>query len=132
MWEIYVIEIMPQWYPLVAEGLPPGKRCYYVGQTSKSCSARYKEHRTGRSDGDPRFNRPGKVFTTMRNAQEGRTLRRNFDTTLRRTMTEGYELLKTEQDAIDQENWLNDKLRREGHAVYPVGDGTLPFESYRS
>jgi hypothetical protein len=49
MWNVYIIEIMPKWYSLVAEGLPSGKCCFYVGQTSKDISERYKEHRTGRS-----------------------------------------------------------------------------------
>lgn len=47
-------------------------------------------------------------------------------------MTDEHEPLETEQDAVDRENWLNDNLRREGHAVYPMGDGTFPFDGYRS
>jgi hypothetical protein len=47
-------------------------------------------------------------------------------------MTEKYEPLATEVEAIDLENQLNDKLRREGHAVYPERDGSIPFECYRN
>lgn len=133
-WRVYVIEITPKWYSLVAEGLPTGKRCYYVGQTSKTLTQRYREHRTGRPS-EPKekgFNPSGRVFRKMRRNQGGSTLRRNDDTILRRSMTQQYEPVATEDEAKALENSLNDELREQGHTVYPKNDGSVPFENYRA
>ena len=133
MCQVYVIEIMAQWYPLVAEGLPNGKRCFYVGQTSKDIGERFGEHRTGKPSGRGGFDRSGRVFRKMRNAQRDAPLLRNVDLKLRRTLTSRYEPLETQDVAIELENRLTDELRAQGHAVYPKnnGGGGTPFDSYR-
>lgn len=130
--QVYVIEIMERWYDLVAPGLPPGKRCYYVGQTSKDLTVRYKEHRSGRPWRPGAQPQSAGVFKRIRGNTGGKILRKNVDTILRRSMTEDFGFI-TERDSKTIEKALVLRLREDGHAVYPkkVAKDLIPFDSYR-
>jgi len=134
---VYVIEIMPQWYDLVAPGLPSGKKCFYVGETGKDLGERFREHRTGKSLAGKKQKRT-RVFTRMRKSKGEQDLKNKVDLKLRRRMSEQHRpvrsakarVLKAKADAL--EKLVIDELRLQGHAVYPKGPGTgsLPFGSY--
>ena len=130
--QVYVIEIMDRWYYLVAPGLPPGKRCFYVGQTGKDLTVRYKEHRSGRPRTAGARPQSATVFKKIRKETGGEILRKRIDTVLRRSMTEGIGWMSTDESEMIEEGIVL-KLRRDGHAVYPkkVAKDLLPFESYR-
>lgn len=130
--QVYVIEIMDRWHYLVAPGLPPGKRCYYVGQTSKDLTVRYKEHRSGRPWALGARPQSAKVFKKIRRKNGGVILRRNVDTILRRSMTEHLGRMTQEESERIEEAFVL-KLRLDGHAVYPerVGRHLVPFKSYQ-
>lgn len=129
---VYVIEIQPPWYELVAPGLPVGRRCFYVGETGKDIAERYREHRTGEVLHGRRPKSPAQVFAKMRGAQSGAALRRRVDVVLRRTMSDRYPPAATPEEAGALEAQVVDELRRAGHAVYPKGVGSAPFEAYRA
>lgn len=128
---IYIIEIMPRWYSLVAPDLPEGKRCFYVGETGKSIKERYWEHRTGKVKPGRRDKRTA-VFAKMRNSQAGDELLRKTDVKLRRRLSEGYPSVETTAESEALEALVIDELRGDGHAVHPKGPGTIDFDDYRS
>jgi hypothetical protein len=125
-YRIYIIEVMPRWYPTVAPNVRPGKCCFYVGQTGKDVAERYREHRRG-PRWDRRPKRPVEVFRKIRAAKGGADLVNKDDLKLRRTMFEPYPVLSTQAEAEKREAEIVDQLRLEGHVVYPRGLGKLPF-----
>lgn len=127
-----MIEILPRWYDVGAPGLPAGRRCYYVGETGKELTERYREHRTGEVLHGRRSKSPAQVFARMRKAQGGHALRRRVDVVLRRTMSDRYLPVATQEEAEALESQVVDELRVAGHAVYPKRVGSVPFEAYRA
>lgn len=135
---VYIIEIMPKWYELVAPELPDGRRCYYVGETAKELGERYREHLTGKSLAGRKPKRT-QVFTRMRKEQGGGSLKKKVDLKLRRTMSDAYRPVRSKKaktlnrKAKELESRVIDELRRQGHAVYPKGkeSGSIPFQAHR-
>lgn len=128
---VYIIEIMPKWYDLVAPGLPSGKRCFYVGETGKDVSERFREHRTGGVKHGRRKKARARVFSRMANSNEGQALKKKEDLKLRRERMRSLPKQPDRESAEALEAATIDQLRREGHCVYPKGVGTVPFEEYR-
>jgi len=128
---IYIIEIMPRWHHLVAPDLPPGKRCFYVGQTSHDVAERYREHLTGKSKPGRRKKATVRALKPIFKAKGGAPLQRNVDVTLRRTMMAAYPTTTDQDEANDLEAKAVEDLRLEGHCVYPVGLGETDFAAYR-
>lgn len=126
---VYVIEIMPRWHDLVAPGLPKGKRCFYVGQTGKSLTERFWEHRTGRRKDPSKGDASAKVFRRMRRYQGGSTLSRIHDVRLRRTLMDQVGPLDADA-SLELESATVDFLRDAGHCVYPKNVGFTQFEAY--
>lgn len=127
-YRVYIIEVMPPWHELVAPTIAPGKRCFYVGQTGKDVSERYREHRVGVSPGR-RAKRPAEVFRKIRLAKGGADLVNKVDVKVRRTMFEGYPEMPTVAEAEALEASVVDALRADGHVVYPRGIGQIPFKA---
>jgi hypothetical protein len=128
---IYVIEICPKWYGLVAEGLPEGRRCLYVGETGKPVAARFRDHLTGRTDRDDDRDLSGRVFRRMRSDQSGGSLRRGVDASLRFDLFDRIEPVSDQEAASVLEAGVIDELRRQGHCVYPEGAGEVSFDCFR-
>lgn len=132
-YHVYIIEITRDWYPVVADDLPIGKRCFYVGQTEIDVADRFKEHRNGKSHikGRAMVGKPKAPFRRMLKENRGRTLRRKRDVVLRRTMMKAYRPTKTDSASRRQEARAIDVLRAEGHKVFPKTSGSIPFVDYR-
>jgi hypothetical protein len=130
-YRVYIIEIMPKWYELIAPGLPDEKCCYYVGETGRDVGERFKEHKTGRARPGRREKRRAKVFAKMDRENGGETLLKSEDVILRRGMMKAYEPQPDKSQAEALEASVVDELREEGHCVYPRGVGTIPFDFYR-
>lgn len=128
----YVIEITSKWYPLVAPGLKPGRRCYYVGETGKDIDERLREHLTGEALHGRRPKSPTRVFGLMRRDQENKPLVKNKDVYLRRTISDPYGVVTGLDAATELEARIIDELRNEGHAVYPEGFGSRDFRSFET
>ena len=128
---IYIIEIMPRWHYLVAPDLPPGKRCFYVGQTSHNVSERYREHLTGKSKPGRRKKATVRALKPIFKSKDGEPLERKVDVTLRRNMMAAYPTTTDQEEANDLEAKAVEDLRLEGHCVYPEGLGETDFAAYR-
>ena len=127
-YRVYIIDVMPRWYHLVAPGIAPGKKCFYVGQTGKDVSERYREHRVGVRYGR-RAKRPVEVFRKIRAAKDGADLINKVDVKLRRTMVEQFAEMPSVDEVGVLEASLVDELRAAGHVVYPRGLGQIPFKA---
>ena len=128
---VYVIEIAAKWHGEVAPGLPRARSCFYVGETRKPPSRRFQDHLEGRSQRDRRRNLSGAVFKVMRKRQSGALLERGSDARLRFGLMAGLDPVPDVERAEALEALTIDRLRAEGHCVYPEGPGEIPFESYR-
>ncbi len=128
---IYIIEIAPRWHSEVAEGLPAGRSCFYVGETGKAVPLRFQDHLTGKTLGSRGTNSSGAVFRRMRRLRGGAMLERGADATLRFDLMDGLETAADRDRAETVEAQTIDRLRADGHCVYPKGPGAIPFESFR-
>jgi predicted GIY-YIG superfamily endonuclease len=87
-------------------GYLPGKRCYYVGYTSKPVMRRYIQHISGtRNEKGPLFSRVVKKYGIYPNG-------------LRPGHYQKYNPIATKEEAMKQEVALANKLRSKGHCVW--------------
>lgn len=133
---VYVVEIMPKWHEMVAPELPPGKSCFYVGETGKDDPRkRFQEHLTGESLPGERTKKPVRPIGRLLEANEGRPLIEGEDLTLRIDLAERFNkqpwLGKDAAQRAERRAVIS--LRRGGHAVYPkkLGSEKIKFSSYK-
>ena len=125
-YRVYIIEVAAKWIPDVAPQASPGQRCFYVGETGKSLSERFAEHRTGRVKPGRRQRRKKVWLTDKLRELKGGALDRS-DVSLRRTMSDRYPEVATRTESEHLESRVIDDLRRDGHIVFPRKGGTVPF-----
>lgn len=125
-YSVYIIEIVPRWYDLVA---PPDRpwealllrrpdRQGRVGALPRAPDGREtRETSEAGRRGLPK----------IREAKNGVDLTNKVDVKLRRTMFEDYHGIPSAQEAEMLEASVVDELRVAGHVVYPRGLGQIPF-----
>lgn len=131
MYRVYIIEIMPKWFGIVAPGIRTGQRCFYVGETGRNIEERYREHRTGESLPGRRPKRPATVFGRMRKRQDGRPLLNKLDLKLRLTLSDKYLEVASQVEAQELEGNAIDDLRKQGHSGLPEERRLGPFRFVR-
>ena len=130
---VYIIEINSGWYQLVANRLPAGKRCYYVGETGRAVEERFREHRTGTVRPGDAATKSVAPFSVMLSDNGGKPLSRKQDILLRRTLMARYPPQRSRDEVRELERLVIDELRAAGNCVYPT-DRRRPhrfeFEDY--
>lgn len=120
-YHLYVIEITERWYSTVARDIQPGKRCYYVGETTKDPRERLFEHLTGHNSRNPERTMRSGVFARMRGSKPG-ALQCKVDAILRKELAAPYNdppLMSRDESEAAEARAIAD-LRAEGHFVYPL------------
>lgn len=88
-------------------GFLPGRRCYYVGYTSRTPGRRYIQHMAGGLS-QKGHNLASKVVHKFGVFPQG----------LKPEIFEVYNPIRTKAEAEKVEKWLAEKLRKEGHCVW--------------
>ena len=102
LYNVYVIELSSEVlnnkkFKNKNPGYLPGNKCYYIGQSYRSPELRFVQHKEG--------------YKSNRFAKE-------FGLRLRHDIFKRYNPIPTRSDALEIENYLTNKLRLEGNAVW--------------